>query len=87
MVMTTHANRHLTDQPNKAYNIIIYAGDGHSRIYRRFLKEVAGFEEIASSGKFEVNEGETRKHCIDMKTIPQPFFSTWTPTSTEEESS
>jgi len=51
------------------------------------LKEVAGFEQIASSGKFEVKEGEKRKHCIDMKTIPQPFFSTWTRTSTEEESS
>ena len=85
--MTTHSNQHLTDQPNKAYNIIIYAGNTHAEIYRHFLKEVAGFEEIASTGKSELNEGETRKHCIDMKTIPQPFFSTWTRTPTEEESS
>lgn len=84
--MITHAN-YITDQPNKAYNIIIYAGDSHAKIYRRFLKEVAGFEEIASTGKSELNEGEKRKHCIDMKTIPQPFFSTWTRTPTEEESS
>lgn len=82
--MTTHANKRLTDQPNKAYNIIIYAGNTHAEIYRRFLKEVAGFEEIASTGKSELDEGETRKYCIDMKTIPQPFFSTWTRTPTEE---
>lgn len=82
--MTTHSNQHLTDQPNKAYNIIIYAGNGHATIYRRYLKEIAGFEEIASTGKSELDEGETRKYCIDMKTIPQPFFSTWTRTPTEE---
>ena len=82
--MKTHAND-ITDQPDKAYNVIIYAGNSHSKIYRRFLEEVAGFEEIASTGKSKMKEGEKRKHCIDMKTIPQPFFSTWTRTPSEED--
>ena len=83
--MKTHANYDITDQPDKAYNIIIYAGDSHARLYRRYLKEIAGFEEIASTGKIEINEGEERKHCIDMRIIPQPFFSTWSRTSIKEE--
>jgi hypothetical protein len=83
--MKTHANDNLTDQPDKAYNVIIYAGNSHSKIYRRYLKDVAGFEEIASTGKSKINKGEKRKHCIDMETIPQPFFSTWSRTPTEEE--
>ena len=83
--MKTQANYHITDQPDKAYNIIIYAGDSHARLYRRYLKEIAGFEEIASTGKTEINEGEERKHCIDMERIPQPFFSTWIRTPSKEE--
>ena len=83
--MKTHANRDITDQPDKAYNIIIYAGDSHAELYRRYLKEIAGFEEIASTGKSNYNEGEEIKHCIDMETIPQPFFSTWTRTPSKEE--
>jgi len=75
--MKTHSNN-ITDQPNKAYNIIIYAGDNHAKIYRRFLKKVAEFEEIASTGKTRDNT----VHCIDMRKIPQPFFSTWTQVKT-----
>jgi len=82
--MNTHAND-VTDQPAKAYNVIIYAGDSHAKKCRHFLNDIAGFEEIASSGEFK--EGETTKHCIDMRKIPQPFFSTWTRTPTKEEKS
>jgi hypothetical protein len=71
----THGN-FITDQPTKAHNVIIYAGNTHSLLYRRFLNEIAGFEEIASTGK-------DTKHCINMETIPQPFFSTWTKTPTK----
>ena len=70
--MKTHAN-YISDQPDKAYNIIIYAGEYHARLYRRYLKEVAGFEKIASTGESDINHPD----CIDMRTIPQPFFSTW----------
>lgn len=73
----THGN-FITDQPSKAHNVIIYAGETHSRLYRHFLNNVAGFEQIASTGKFEEKHN---KHCINMETIPQPFFSTWTKTS------
>jgi len=79
--MKTHANRDLTDQPNRAYNVIIYAGNSHAELCRRYLKEVAGFEEIASTG---INNGE-EVNCIDMETIPQPFFSTWTRSPSKEE--
>jgi len=78
--MKTHSNRYITDQPNRAYNVIIYAGDLHSQVYRRYLKEVAGFEEIASTG---TNNNGQKVNCIDMRTIPQPFFSTWTQTWTD----
>ena len=75
----THGN-FITDQPTKAHNVIIYAGNNHSLLYRRFLNEIAGFEEIASTGKYEEKDV---KHCINMETIPQPFFSTWTKTPTK----
>jgi hypothetical protein len=78
--MKTHANN-ITDQPDKAYNVIIYAGDNHSKIYRRYLKEVAGFKTIASTGKSKYNG----VHCIDMRRIPQPFFSTWSRIKTWED--
>jgi len=72
--MKTHANN-ITDQPDKAYNVIIYAGDGHSRIVRRYLKQ-NGFKTIASTGKYDLND---LKYCIDMRGIP-PIFSkpSWT---------
>ena len=79
--MKTHANRDITDQPDRAYNVIIYAGNNHSRLYRRYLKEVAGFKTIASTGKSKYNG----VHCIDMRRIPQPFFSTWTRIETWED--
>ena len=72
--MKTHANN-ITDQPDKAYNVIIYAGEEHSRIYRRYLKK-NGFKRIASTGKDDLND---LKYCIDMRGIP-PIFSkpSWT---------
>jgi hypothetical protein len=66
--MKTHANN-ITDQPDKAYNVIIYAGEGHSTIYRRYLKQ-NGFKRIARTGKDDTDA----KNCIDMRRIP-PFFS------------
>jgi hypothetical protein len=38
-------------QPDKAQNIIIYAGDLHSQVYRKFLKDVFDFEKIEVAGK------------------------------------
>jgi hypothetical protein len=62
-----------TDQPLRAHNIIIYAGENHAERYRNFLQRLK-FKPIGSSGK----SGEYPfKYCIDMKTIQQPFFSEW----------
>lgn len=56
------------DQPKRANNIIIYAGDAHSRIYREFLDEIQ-FEKISVEKK---SKSET---CIDVRNFPLPFFS------------
>ena len=63
----------LTDQPSKAHNIIIYAGDTHSQRYRKFLMEYLGFIEVAKTGQSE--NGRDSDSCINMADIPQPFFS------------
>jgi len=72
-----HAN--AIDQPSQARNIIIYAGDFHAQTYRKFLK-VLNFDRIEKAGKLEKFRvvGEPI-HCINMKTISQPFFSKWPP--------
>ena len=74
--MKQKAYKQATDQPDKAHNIIIYAGDLHSQVYRKFLKEVLHFDKIEVAGK-EEPYGETGEatYCIDMKDITQPLFS------------
>jgi hypothetical protein len=62
-----------TDQPLRAHNIIIYAGNGHAERHRTFLERLK-FKPIGSSGK---SGDYPSKYCIDMKTIKQPFFSEW----------
>ena len=59
-----------TDQPDKAHNVIIYAGNAHAEIYRKFLKQL-DFKEIAKTG---VSSSEFVT-CINMKNFKQPFFS------------
>ena len=74
--MKEKAYKEATDQPDKAHNIIIYAGDLHSQIYRKFLTDVLNFDKIEVAGKEEPYDhvGE-EMYCIDMKTITQPLFS------------
>jgi hypothetical protein len=68
-----------THQPNRAHNIIIYAGEYHAENYRDFLS-IVGFDEIDSSG-IEVDDTPSKpkqnipKNCLDMRNIKQPFFS------------
>jgi hypothetical protein len=80
-----------TDEPEEAHNIIIYAGDYHSDIYRKFLGEVLKFTPIAKIGKINIEENMNPKHCINMKEADvksnmffsgwsiQPLFSAWPP--------
>ena len=56
-----------TDEPKEPHNIIIYAGNEHSKKVRRFLKEL-DFDTIHSTDT-------SVKNCIYMKDFPQPFFS------------
>lgn len=69
------AYKGATHQPNRAHNIIIYAGNGHSRNYRDFLSYV-GFTEIDSTGIILKDPYSIMpKNCLDMRSIKQPFFS------------
>ena len=62
----------VTDQPDRARNIIIYCRNNHAEIIRSFLKDILMFDDIAISGEREENVKEV--FCIDMKTISQPLF-------------
>lgn len=63
------------DQPSEAHNIIIYGGDEHAKTYRIFLKSI-GFKEINNIGSREgIYDNKKPLHCLDMKKIHQPFFS------------
>ena len=62
----------LHDQPIKAYNVVIYAGDQHAQRYRRFLN-YQDFKEVGKTGQSET--GRDNDSCIDMRYIHQPFFS------------
>ena len=77
--MEEKAYKGATDQPPKATNVIIYAGDNHSDRYRYFLEKKLDFKPIASTGLNISKKGDDYEHCIDMKTIPQPFFNSWPP--------
>jgi len=78
--MAKKAYKGATHQPNRAHNIIIYAGEAHSHYYRDFLSLV-GFTEIDSSGIDLDNPNpflhlfDKPKNCLDMRNIQQPFFS------------
>ena len=74
--MKEKAYQDITDQPDKAHNIIIYAGDLHSQVYRKFLKDVLHFDKIEVAGKEEpYDEIGVPMYCIDMEPITQPLFS------------
>jgi len=60
------------DQPIKAYNVVIYAGDQHAQRYRRFLN-FQDFKEVGKTGQSE--GGKDHDSCINMEYIHQPFFS------------
>jgi hypothetical protein len=73
-----------TDQPDEAHNIIVYAGDAHSQMYRKFLEKKLGFEKINQIGDLKKNKyfpvSSQYKNCIDMrKFTPTTIFSDWPP--------
>ena len=67
----------VTDQPDRARNIIIYGWDSHAEIYRQFLKDILDFDDICSTGERNKDVDVMSKNdvfCIDMKTIDKPLF-------------
>ena len=73
-----------TDQPDEARNIIVYAGNAHSELYRKFLEKKLGFEKINQIGNLKKNKyfpvSSQYKNCIDMrKFTPTTIFSDWPP--------
>ena len=64
-------------QPEIPHNIIIYAGDAHSDVYRKFLKYI-GSEEIAMSGPREIKNSPIN-NCLDLTNFPMPFFNSFPP--------
>ena len=73
-----------TDEPREPHNIIIYAGNNHSQLYRKFLKRL-DFEDKGTGGTGIMDssdipeEGFGNRYCVDMKNIVQPLFSGWPP--------
>jgi hypothetical protein len=70
-----------TDEPEEPHNIIIYAGDFHSKVYRKFLNQL-GFEDKGSSGDMDTDKkivSGSVYSCIDMSKIRQPLFYDWPP--------
>jgi len=59
-----------TDQPAQAHNIIIYAGDLHSRNYRECL-HFLGFKDLE-----KIEQSDSKELCINIKDFP-PLFSYW----------
>ena len=66
-------NTRKTDEPEEPHNIIMYAGDGHSKRVRRFLDKL-GFDLISESKGYPVLD-----FCVDIRHFEQPFFSSWPP--------
>ncbi len=62
--------------PKYPKNIILYAGDAHSRNYRNFLNHI-GFNMINAVKTPDYDR------CIDVSKFPQPFFS-FTPEESSE---
>jgi hypothetical protein len=61
------------DQPTKANNIIIYAGQTHSNRYGRCLQHL-GFRIYEQTGTVIVDQKKETKNCINTDGIRMPFF-------------
>jgi hypothetical protein len=59
----------IGDQPKKAHNIIVYAGEVHSNRFRKFLtsQKIIMYERTGILGE--------NKTCISTKDISMPFFN------------
>ena len=60
-------------QPTKPHNIIIYGGNAHAILYRKFLMSI-GSVEVA-----QTSNGAEAKNCVNLENFPMPFFSSSQP--------
>ena len=63
--------KHTKFQPKKQSNIIMYAGDAHSRVYRSFLNSL-DFNLVDRSGG---SENKKSLRCVDLQNFQQPLFN------------
>lgn len=59
-------------QPEKPYNILIYAGDEHCQRYREFFDSIKS-KQVEESGIFR--KTDEYSNCLDMRKIKQPIFN------------
>ena len=60
--------RRSTDEPDEARNIIIYAGNGHSEKYRKFLIQI-GFELLANIGEENLGEEDLEEEDLEEEDL------------------
>lgn len=72
--------KNTKNQPESPHNIIIYAGDAHSSLYRNFLLK-NDFITLAQTKNVNCNIWEPTfppiydtRNCIDIRNFPKPFF-------------
>lgn len=80
--------KNVENQPERPRNIILYAGDAHSTMCRKFLDHL-GFETINKTAGVIYDTGVENKYwrnkpaysnCVDISAFKQPFFGVYPPT-------
>jgi len=61
------------NQPEGQHNIIMYAGDRHSKVYRSFLKKLKFLTIETSGNNYKGVRKSTR--CLELNNISQPLFN------------
>ena len=80
--------KNVENQPERPRNIILYAGDAHSTVCRKFLDHL-GFKTITKTAGVTYDTRAMNKYwknspayanCVDISQFKQPFFGVYPPT-------
>jgi len=80
--------KNVENQPERPRNIILYAGDAHSTVCRKFLDRLE-FKTITRTAGVTYDTGQKNKYwknspaytnCVDISQFKQPFFGVYPPT-------
>ena len=78
--------KNVKNQPENPHNIILYAGEAHSTMYRTFFKEL-DFKNVSETkgvsynyfnsdlSKKKYKSNSSYNNCVDISNFKQPFFS------------